>query len=419
MNIRRLVLLSLLLLGFGWLDARSADAVKGYQAKVKVSAPTRIDWTFAVSTKSVAEAPAAWLGDYDSTKQTYEVFVPPNYDAKKSYPVILFISAGDGPGGWKEWEAVCKKEGVIFASPHGAGNGTKPVQKRHRIILDVLDDLRRTYNIDPDRTYLSGHSGGARVAGQIAFALPEYVGGIAPSCAGVELRPESWLRHRAIDRLSVALLTGDSDFNCGEVERYRGPMLNEIGIRTKVWVAPKTGHSVPTAVLPEAFKWLEEGLPKRRELAKKFPTSRIDGNQNPTRDEWSKLLLKEGKDRLQERETLFSGLMQLQGCMTRWDGLPAAAEAKKLLLAYDARKDKPWEEEDIAEQRRFLIAQVRGLDAYASGPLPKEYAGQRVAMAKEAMTLWLAIFKDGPDTPAGAEAKKRIPELAKIVDAKQ
>lgn len=396
-------------------DVRAADPVKGYQAKVKVSAPTRIDWTFAVSNQSVEKPPAEWLGDYDSTKQTYEVFVPPNYDSKKSCAVVLFISPGNGPGGWKEWEPVCKKEGIIFASPHGAGNDC-PGKKRVRIVLDVLDDLRRTYNTDADRTYISGHSGGARMAGIIGFALPEYFGGVIPCCAGVEMRNEVWLRQRVTDRLSVALLTGETDFNRGEIERFRGPLLAEVGVRSKVWVAPKTGHAVPAALLPETFKWLEEGLPKRRALAKKYPASHIAADKAPSREEWSKQLLAEGKERLGSKDTLYSGLMQLQGTMVRWNGLAASADAKKILLEYEGRKEKPWEEEDLAEQRKYMAASARGLDAYASGPLPAQYEKQRVEMAREAQKLWFILFKEDPDSAAGKEAQKRIPELQKIID---
>ena len=57
-----------------------------------------------------------------------------------------------------------------------------------------------------------------------------------PICAGGELREESWLRQRVIDRLSVALLTGEKDFNRGEVERWRATYLTEVGVRNKVWV---------------------------------------------------------------------------------------------------------------------------------------------------------------------------------------
>jgi hypothetical protein len=411
-----------LVLPFGFLflvaGSQAAEPTKGYQAKVKVTAATRIDWTFTVSNRSLAKPPANWLGDYRSTQQTYELFVPSTYQAKSSWPLVLFISPDNGPAGWKQWEATCKKHGVLFASPHAAGNGT-PGKRRVRIVLDVLDDLRRTYNIDPDRTYISGHSGGARMAGHIGFGLPEYFGGIVPVCAGVELRDESWLRQRARDRLSIAFLTGETDFNRAECERFRGPLLSDFGVRTKVWVGPKVGHAIPAALIPEAFQWLEQDLPRRRALGKKYPASRMAGSSAPSREEWAKLLLKEGKERLGAKETLFSGLMQVLGCSERWEDVPATAEAKKILAEYDAKKEKPWEEDDIAEKRRFVFAQAKALDAYASGPLPAQYAKQRPEMAKEAMKLWFILFKDNPDGEAGQQAKKRIPELKKLLDAKE
>jgi dienelactone hydrolase len=395
--------------------AGAADAPKGYQAKVKVSAATRLDWTFVVSNRSLAKPPAEWLGDYDSTKQNYELFVPPNYNPKQSYPVVLFISPGNEAGGWKAWEPVCKKEGVIFAAPYAAGNDV-PAKKRVRLVLDVLDDVRRNYNTDPDRTYITGFSGGGRIAFAIAFALPEYFGGVLPVCAGGDLREEPWLRHRVIDRLSVGFLTGDGDFNRGECERYRAPLLAGVGVKAKAWVAPNSGHAVPAALLPEAFTWLEDGLPQRQGLAQLFPTSRASAA--PSRADSAKQLLKEGKERLKDDKTLHSGLMQLKGVMERWTDLPEAAEAKKILLEYDAKPQKPWEDEDIAEQRRFLVSTAKSLSDYAAGPLPKEYIKQRPDMLKEALKLWAIILKDGQDTAAIKEAEKRVPELVKLLEGK-
>lgn len=392
-----------------------AEGPKGFQEKVKVGADTRLDWTFAVANRSVAKTPAEWLGEYSSAKQEYALYVPANYNARQSYPVVLFIAPGNEAGGWKEWEAVSKKEGIIFAAPFGVGNGVSG-KKRARIALDVLDDLRRNYNVDADRTYITGFSGGGRIACAIAFALPEYFGGVLPICSAGELRDEPWLRQRVIDRLSVGFLTGENDFNRGECERFRGPMLASVGVRTKVWVAPNSGHAVPAALLPEAFKWLEEGVAKRRELAKQFPASRI--SDAPSREDWAKLLSKEGKDRLGDRKTVYTGLMQLKGVMDRWPDTSTAGEVKKILLDYDSKDERPWEEDDIAEQRRFLIARARGLSDYASGPLPKEYIKQRPEMARESIDLWELILKDGQDAKAVEEAKKRIPELVKLSEEK-
>jgi hypothetical protein len=394
----------------------AAEPARGYQKKVTVAGETRLDWTFALSNRSLVNPPANWLGDHDSGKQSYELFVPPQYNAKQPAPLILFISAGNAPAGYRQLEPVCKQLGFLFASPHEAGNNC-PFQKRVRIVLDILDDIRRNYNIDPDRTYLSGFSGGGRIACGIAFALPELFGGVMPVCACEKLREETWLRHRLIDRLSVALITGETDFNRGEVERWRGPYLKDIGVRTRVWTVPRMGHDIPTgAALLEAVRFLEEGVKQRQALAKEYPASRLV--KPLSREEWAKALLDEAKARIKTRATLYSGLMQLKGAMERWTDLPEGEEAKRILLEYEAKPEKPWEADDIAEQRRFLIAQARALDAYASGPLPQQYARMRPDMARKALELWETIIEDGQDAKAVEEGKKRIPALQKLTGGK-
>jgi hypothetical protein len=392
-----------------------AAPVVGYQARVPVSAPTRIDWTFVMGTKSLGEPPAEWLTGYKSTVQEYEVYVPPRRDPRKPLPVLLFISPVK-IGGWGAFEALCQQRGILYAGPSNAGNDC-PMPKRVRIVLDVLDDLRRHYPIDPDRTYITGLSGGGYMATSIAFALPEYFGGVMPICGSGDLRPESWLRQRAVERLSVALLTGQKDFNRPEAERLRFPCFKEVGVRTRVWVQPGLGHAIPRpAILAEAFAWMEDGAKARGEAAKRYPAQRIAGNASPDREALSAALLAEARKRLEKPETVFTGLMQLRGCADRWPDLAAAAEAKKVLLEYEGKAEKPWEADEMAERRRFLVAQARSLDAYVSGDLPDLYAKWRRGRARQAIELWQRVAADGPDTPAGQEAKKRIPELEKIAD---
>ncbi|RLT04238.1 MAG: hypothetical protein DWI21_14730 [Planctomycetota bacterium] len=404
----------------------------GYQQSVTVREATRLDWVFAVSNQSVANPPAEWLEGYDSTKQRYEVFVPPaakgtptkpkpkskakGKEAEQyGLPLVLFISAGDQPAGWSQLQAVCQQKGIAFASPYGAGNNTS-MPKRIRIVLDVLDELRRRHRIDSDRTYLAGFSGGGRVACGITFALPELFGGVIPVCASGDLREEPWLRHRVIDRLSVAMITGTGDFNRGEVERFRGPMLTDMSVRTKVSTVEKLGHGIPDAkTFAEVIDWLDAGAADRRKLAAKHPASRIGPEAAPTREEWAKSLLAEGRSRLNEPKTLYSGLMQLQGVMQRWPDLRATDDAKQILLDYEARQEKPWEEDDVDEQRRFLIARARALDAYATGELPPQYVNQRKEMLEAAINLWTLVIQDGQDDKAVDDGQRRLLKLKALL----
>ncbi len=404
------------------LAGTAAPPATGYTAKVTVGAPTRLDWTFAVTSQSLADPPAKLTGDgFDSAKQTYELFVPERKDAKKPVPAILFISAGDEPGGWKAFEAVCKDRGFAFIGVRGAGNNVPP-PKRVRIVLDCLDDVRRKLPLDADRTYIAGFSGGARVACAVAFALPEYFGGVIPVCAAGELREEPWLRHRLTDRVSAALVTGDTDFNRGEVERWKGGMWKGIGIRTRVWVQPKSGHAVPPpATLSEVVKWLDEDADRRASAAKKSPASRAAPDGALTREEDAKAILDEAKQLLGARATMHRGLMLLKGAAARWPDLAVGNAALKLLQEYDAKTDRPWEDDDVAEQRKQIAAEARGLGDYALNGIPagSQYEKQKPDMAKRAIDLWGVLIGDAPDSPLGKEGKKLVAELEPLARKKK
>src|SRR5262249_17990819 len=118
-----------------------------------------------------------------------------DYNASRLWPLVLCVSPGDGPCGWPDFESICRSQGVIFASPMNTGNN-QPFAKRARIVLDVLDDVRRRIAIDPNRVYLSGMSGGGRVAARVAYGLPEACAGVMPICGSYSLREEPWVRLR-------------------------------------------------------------------------------------------------------------------------------------------------------------------------------------------------------------------------------
>jgi poly(3-hydroxybutyrate) depolymerase len=396
------------------VSAHAAPPEPGFHARVVVSAPTRLDWTFVLATQSLDPPPAKWLGDYDSTKQSYQLFVPWRRDTRTPLPLLLYVSPGDGSEGWKHFQGLAQAKGFLFAAPAGVGNDC-PSRRRVRILLDVLDDVRRHYPVDPDRTYLAGMSGGARMASAVAFALPELFGGLMSIAAAGELRGESWLRQRVVDRLSVALITGESDFNRGEVERWRGTYFKEVGVRTRVWTVAGLGHAIPgQRTLARAMAFLAAGLKDRRTLAKTWPASRCPGTE-ANRESLAKALLAEGTARLHKPKTLYSGLMQLQGVIHRWPDLEPAKAARKILLDYDAKAQKPWKADAAAEERRFLAAEARGLDRYATGRLPSVYQKLKPAMLRAALSRYEKLAQEVPETPVGKEAMERVKALEQLL----
>ena len=374
-----------------WSPAQSSPTER------KVAAPTRLDWEFACQGFKPAERklPAG----YDSTKQRYQLYVPKNASKQKPTALVLFISPGDGPQGWKNWQKLCENEGVFFASPFGAGNSTQPGH-RTRIVLDVLDDIRRQYAIDPDQTYLTGFSGGGRMACAIGFALPEYFGGVIPICGTNPISGPDYLRHRIEERLSVAFITGEKDTNRKENEVYMAPWFEELGIRTKLWVTPKMGHAIPSGeVLSEAYVWVAADLQRRRDDAKARPKLAVTSADTPNGNEQAKRFVEAAAADLRMPARTWRGIALLQGVTKRWDKSPAARDARQMLkevLGSDTLVERI-SEQGGADEVKAVSAQAKALERF----------GQPTG----AIEAWSILAKNYAGTPIAANAAENIKRL--------
>lgn len=379
------------------LAARAVAAEDGFHPEVSVKRPTRLDWRFAVS--AFGRGADRVAGAYDSREQRYQLFVPPEYKATKLWPLVVFLSPGDDPLGWRYWQKVCEDKGVFFCAAFGAGNNC-PVGRRARIVLDMLDDVRREYHIDPDRTYLSGFSGGSRMACTLAFALPEYFGGVMPVCGTSPLHPLAYLRHRVRDRLSVAFVTGATDFNRRESEVYQYPIFKDLGIRSKLWVVKSIGHAMPSAeVLGEALDWLEEDLPRRQRDVKERPSLAASPGEVATDRVQAARLVLTAQTMLREGDRVAEAVALLDGVLARWEKTEPGERARKLLadVLTDRDRARLLKEQRAAEEQRTLRAQARALERF----------GERRA-ALHAYELLARSLRDSPEGKKAEEEVKRL-----------
>lgn len=399
------------LLGLTLVD--SARGQGSYQAKLRVGADTRLDWAYPLTGKSQATTGPEWLGDYRSAAQAYEFFGPAEGAAGGPLPLVIFISPSDRPVGWSFWEPVCRARGVLFAGLHEMGNG-KPIAQRVRAVLDVLDDVRDRYSIDPDRTYVAGFSGGAHIACTVAFALPEYFGGVV--CVGHAPQPPDapWLLERVRDRLSLAIICGDHDPAAPLIEDFLGPFWDGAGTRVEQVILENHGHTMPDSDLfASAFEWIDAGAAQRREAARPRPSTRIADSPSP--DDWARSVLVDAKALLGQgsAEEINSALLQLEGLVSRWSTTPTAEEAKSLLQEYSQRKPRPWEDVRTRERRRLTQLQAEGFDAlvFDGRPAVKEQRGRH---AQTAITLWKQVRDGADDAELISTADERIAALQDV-----
>jgi hypothetical protein len=306
--------------------------------------------------------------------------------------------------GWRYWQKLCERDGVLFCAAYRAGNNCPPGQ-RIRIILDMLDQVRRDYRIDPEQTYVSGFSGGGRIACTLGFAMPEFFGGVIAIAGTNPLNNLDYLRHRVQDRLSVAFVTGERDFNRAENEKFMFPFFQELGIRSRLWVVPGLGHAVPgEPVLAEVKQWLDDDLARRRADVRARPTLACPDGENLLRNKLASRLLEAAEAELKDERRVWRGVTLLQGVVARYEGTPAGMKARKRLdeIKDNDRLLKLAGEQGGQEERTYLQAQAQALD--------------RFGQTGKALQAWKVLSEQHPFSPEGRKAMEEVRRLSAALE---
>jgi poly(3-hydroxybutyrate) depolymerase len=210
--------------------------------------------------------------------QGYTVYVPPDYDPAKKWPLMIVLHGGSSNGNlflgvvlgnnmdWKTydahlWDRYDPKWSppFIVAAPDGYGQ----VLWRwmgEQDVLDVIDDIARNYSVDADRVVLSGLSNGGVGAYAIGsrhawrFSVVQAMAG-APSWiqyagAGSVTAQEAKLM-RPWSALDLAENWYDTDFRYYHGDVDPGPM--------KPAFVKELDARVDAQKIPHAGKWFQAG----------------------------------------------------------------------------------------------------------------------------------------------------------------
>ena len=191
---------------------------------------------------------------YDSplttTHQGYAVYLPPDYDAARSYPLMIVLHGGSSNGNlflgvvlgnnmsWLRYNEFLYddftpqwKPNVIVASPDGYGQVMWRWMGEHDV-LSVIEDVQRHYNVDPDRVILAGLSNGGVGAYSIGarhawrFSVVQAIAG-APSWlqyGGGSPRPEEVTLMKMFSGMHLIENTTNTDFRVYHGRTDTGPM---------------------------------------------------------------------------------------------------------------------------------------------------------------------------------------------------
>ncbi len=214
--------------------------------------------------------------DLDRTirvKMKYLLYLPKDYDAQLSSPLLLFLHGAGERGdnldavkihGPPKLIEVGQALPFIVVSPQCPKDKSwEPFE-----LSALLDEIVEKYKVDQDRIYVTGLSMGGFGTWSLAAASPYRLAAIVPICGGGD--PQS---ARRIAHLPVWVFHGAKDSTV-PLERSEKMVeaLKKSGGNVRFTVYPNAGHDSWTEAYanPQLYEWLlqQKRAPKKSEPSK-------------------------------------------------------------------------------------------------------------------------------------------------------
>ena len=142
----------------------------------------------------------------DPVQHVYALLVPRAYKPDRPWPLLVALHGAFSTHienlrrtvGMKGEAGPLPDPPMLVLSPLGGGELMAYDGLGEDDVLRSIDDVRRTYNIDPDRIYLTGLSMGGGGTWSIGLRRPDLFAALVPVCAVVD--PRQWIdpRDRAL-----------------------------------------------------------------------------------------------------------------------------------------------------------------------------------------------------------------------------
>lgn len=201
-------------------------------------------------------------GPYDVKKEKFKIYVPKSYKPGEKWGLLVYINPDGGAGLPAGYEALLEKKKLLGVSPYKAGN-ERHAYDRFRLAIDAGFNMHKRYAVDPERVYVSGFSGGGRIASMLGVAYADLFAGAIPLCGvnfytDIPSEPGKMWQKNYIpvdEALKIAkagsrfvLVTGEKDMNLGNTKAvYETGFKKEGFQKVQLMVVPGLGHAPPAA----------------------------------------------------------------------------------------------------------------------------------------------------------------------------
>ena len=315
--------------------------------------------------------------------QSYALYLPSTYTPAQAWNLLLgFHPAARGRAIVEKYRDAAERYGYIVAASNTSRNG--PMAAAAASVRAMSLDLGQRFSIDADRLYLTGLSGGARVAMQVALGRNRIAGVIASSAGYPDARPRSSVS------FPVFGTAGTDDFNYLEMRQLDRTLTSPHYV-----VIFNGGHTLPPdAVALEAIEWME--IQAMKSGRRRRDEALIDR------------LLEKRRARIAESPSPTATVHLLEALAADFTGLrdvaAETARAKELAGRTDVKKALGRERRaDEAEARR--LEQIFELEAGLRDP---ERHDQSLGRLREELSRYAQLAAAEPDSPERSQARRLL-----------
>ncbi|MBS0421268.1 MAG: hypothetical protein JSR66_26410 [Proteobacteria bacterium] len=130
----------------------------------------------ALRVKQEAQREGKTLGGQpiDLARERFSISVPTSpHSPSGTYSLLVFVPPWPKAEVPRQWLSVLDRYHTILVTAANAGNDSPTVDRREPLILLAAHNVMKQYPVDPQRVYIGGFSGGARIALRLALGYPD------------------------------------------------------------------------------------------------------------------------------------------------------------------------------------------------------------------------------------------------------
>ena len=201
------------------------------------------------------------LEDENAQPTEYAVRLPPEYHPLRSYPAVIVLHSGQGPGAAiDEWAAEASRHGFILIAPEynepGQPHDYRYTTSEHAAVELALRDARKRYSIDSDRVFAAGQLIGGNMAWDYALAHPDLFAGVVVLSGLPAKYVSKYLPHH--ERLPLLYVIGELAPAANELifTKYIKPMILKTWDVTYIEYQRRGLETFPEEI-PRAYDWMD------------------------------------------------------------------------------------------------------------------------------------------------------------------